>query len=161
MENRLGNAIRNKIIGLIKTLVIPIITYGYPVFSNLTVRLSAKLQAAFNSCTRFVLGIRKYDSMGNRRNIIFGCTLSDFLTQMIYTSMFKIVKLKEPDYLYSRLKFSRSLRTRCLVPITRKLASYNGMFFIKGLTLWNDLPYELKCIQTITVFKSKIKSLFQ
>lgn len=146
---------------MVKSLVIPFLTYGYPVFSNISKTLQNKLNAALNACTKFVLGTKKFDRLGNNRYIILGCNLNDYYNRLMCMCMFRVCKLKEPDYLVSHINFSVSTRTRQLTTIRRRTASFNNMFFIKGVKLWNNLPVDIRRIHRLTEFKTKCKIYFQ
>lgn len=142
---------------LVRTLIVPIFSYCSTVYCSLTTDIMKFLQAAFNACTRFVLGIRKYDRLGRNRNIILNCTLKQHFERSICFTIFKLITCKEPSYLYNRLKPSMSLRTLKLNPARRRLSSFDGMFFIKGITIWNNLPQGMRRISSLTEFKKCYK----
>lgn len=142
---------------LIRSLVVPYFTYGCRVFSSISKELHKKLNMAINACTRFVYGLRKFDRLGNKRNAILKCSLQDLYNNYCCLLLAKIIKTREPKYLYDRLQFAQSDRTRNLIPPARRLSSLDDLFFIKGVTLWNALPARLKNLETYTSFKTQLK----
>lgn len=144
---------------MVKTLLVPYFTYGCRVFSSLTRELFEMLNKAFNACTRFVFGCRKYDRLGTLKRAVLNCTLSDLYEMNMCLLLFKIIRSQEPSYLYERLRFSRSTRTLNLLPPSRRLSSLDGMFFIRSTALWNSLPLTLKAERSYTTFKRKYKEL--
>ena len=57
---------------------------------------------------------------------------------------------------------SRSLRSRSQMKLTVKIPKFARIggraFSFYAPSLWNNLPFELKCIQTITMFKAQLKT---
>lgn len=76
---------------LVKTLIIQIITYGYPVFRNITERLNDKLQLVVYACTRFVLGIRKYNRLCLNKKGLKNLTIS--IRDQIFIDLFERERL--------------------------------------------------------------------
>jgi hypothetical protein len=66
---------------LCKALLLPYFFYCDIVFSHLSSVDSRRLQLAFNSCTRFVFNLRRYDHLSTRRNELLVCL---FLIIMIF-----------------------------------------------------------------------------
>lgn len=145
---------------LVKSLVLPTFMYGSPVFQPSTKSLMTKLQTTLNACTRFVVGKRKFDRLGNDRNLILGSTLSRYYDQITCVTLFKIVRFNEPDYLFSRIQHTVSQRTRMLTTQRRNCQKYNNMFFLNGIKLWNSLPNELRRITRLSEFKRRCKEHF-
>lgn len=142
---------------LVRALVVPIFFYGCVVYCGMSAMLKAKLQVALNACTRFVFWLRRRDHIGRHHNAILGCSLTDYFEQCTCKLLFKVIKYKEPAYLYDRLTFMRSARQAGLQQLRRRLVTYDGMFFLRGPTLWNALPRELRITRNDSDFKKKLK----
>ena len=100
---------------LAKTLITPFLTYGANVFGDLDSVSFKKLQVSINNCARFVYNKRKYDHISQYSRNILGCTLADYLNirNLLFPQM--AITTKSPVYLYCKLKFSSSIRTRNLI----------------------------------------------
>lgn len=142
---------------LIKSLVLPIILYGHPVFNSMLASSQGKLQRVLNACTRFVLGLRSSLEHVTSNCIILGCTLQEYLNRNTLIHMFNIIKTHRPDYLYQRLSFSNSRRVLTIIQPRRNLSAFDKMFFLHGVTLWNGLPLGAKKCINIQDFRANLK----
>lgn len=142
---------------LVKSLIVPLFAYGCCVYSTNNAQMKSKLQSALNACTRFVFSLKKYDHISQYAKEILGCTMAEFFDRNITQQIFKIIRSQEPSYLYRRLSFSRSVRTQGLVPHRAVLEAHRGMFFVRGVKLWNELPLHLKSANGIRDFTRKLK----
>lgn len=142
-------------IRLVKTLLLPLISYGSPVYSTVNCSILKPLEKAFNACVRFAMGLSRRDRTGVHVKTILGCTLRKYLDLEICVAINKLVSCQKPLNLASKLKASRSIRTMKLIPIKNKFKTYNGMFFIRGVKLWNELPLALRKNTTVKTFRQK------
>lgn len=142
---------------LIKSLVLPIIMYGHPVFNSMLASSQGKLQRVLNACTRFVLGSRSTRDHVSDNHIILGCPLQEFLNRNTLTQMFSIILTCRPDYLHQRLNFSTSRRLLTLNQPRRNLSAFDKMFFLHGVALWNRLPPCIRRSISVQDFRSKLK----
>lgn len=138
---------------LIRSLVIPIIDYASPVFSNLSKTHMRKLVKVFNSCTRFAFGLTRQQGTSAYSHGILGCKLEVHFDVTICQMMHKLVKTGLPKYLADRLNYSVSQRTQRLNAPSNRLCRLNGMFFVKGVRLWNFLPTIIRNIQKPIPFR--------
>lgn len=145
---------------LVRSLILPFFLYGYPVFSAISSSLSTKLQQCFNACVRFICGLRKYDHLGDNADIILKCPLSKYYDKLICTTLHKIIHTKSPRYLFTKLNFMQSQRTKKLKSVPRRLSSYDSMFFIKSISLWNSLPLELRLTPNASKFKQNLNAYY-
>jgi hypothetical protein len=63
---------------LCKALLLPHFFYCDIVFAGLSCLDSRRLQVAFNSCTRYVFGIRRFDHLSVHRDVLLGMPLFFF-----------------------------------------------------------------------------------
>lgn len=138
---------------IIRSLIFPHISYAIEVYYSLSSKLKNQLQMAFNACTRLILGLRKYDRLGDSYGLLLNCTLDKFVDKATCCMLFKIIRNRSPEYLYRRIAFARSNRTRMLKTPSRRLSSFDGMFFVRGIALWNRLPLALRLSTTLSEFK--------
>lgn len=141
---------------LVIALIIPIITYAEVVYSNLDSLSQHKLQVAFNDSVRYIYGLRRYDRISELSRNVLGCSLQQYLNARNCIFLHNIITRKTPEYLYSRLNFSRSHRTFNInIPTFRYLNS-SRLFFIHSIRLWNSLPIHIKRINSPFNFKNSI-----
>lgn len=142
---------------LVRSLVIPILSYGSTIYGSHNRTNRAKLQKALNTCTRFVYGLRMSDHLRHYSSKILGCSLNQHLDFAILKQLVTTIHHGEPSFLSSRLISSTSRRTNGLVPLRNRHAAYDGMFFIRGVKLWNKLPYDVRQMRNPNKMISAIK----
>lgn len=146
---------------LIKTLIVPLITYGAIVFGNLDNASNSKLQIVINNCARYVFNKRKYDNISQYSIQILGCSLKSYLNVRNLIFLHKLVYTQEPEYLYNKLTFARSRRTCNIITPDYNYLSSSRMFFVSAVKLWNSLPNYLKIDHRALFFKMAVIQLFK
>ena len=141
---------------LIKSFIIPFITYGANVYGVLDSTSIKKLQLAINYCARFIYCKRKYDHISEESRTILGSTLQSYLNIRNLLLIHKIIYTKSPDYLHCFLKFSNSRRTHNIILPAHKQLTSSRMFFINAVRLWNSLPNSVKNQKNHLIFKTAI-----
>jgi hypothetical protein len=66
---------------------------------------------AFNSCTRNVFNLCRYDHLFIRRDELLGVPLFDYYDFRVLTFLFKLILLQRSGYLFADLISARSVRT--------------------------------------------------
>lgn len=143
-------------LNLVRALFMPIINYGSVVFSNPDSSSFRKLELAFNSAIRYVYGLRKFDHISRFSCSITGCSLREHINIRNCIFLFNIIKTRQPAYLYEKLCFAQSNRTRNInVPHFNYLSS-KRLFFFHAIRLWNSLPLTVRSCNSDSNFKKKI-----
>lgn len=120
----------------------------------------SKLELLLNNCVRYVYGLRKYDHVTEFRRKMLGCDLHDFYDYRACLQVFKLTKEHEPLYLYSKLQCLKSTRTNnILVPINYGNI-FNSSFFVRGISLWNSLPLQVKQSASLAAFRQNYAQHF-
>jgi hypothetical protein len=89
---------------LVRSLIVPIFLYFDVVyFSSLTGTEFRRLELAFNACTRYVYGLRRFDHIFEFSGEILGCTMLEYLKLRLAGFIRKIDIVGAPVYLSSRL----------------------------------------------------------
>lgn len=145
---------------LVKTLILPLITYSEVVYPRLDSASDHKLLVAFNNVTRYVYGLRRYDHISAFKTNILGCTLSQYISARNCIFLHKIIHTKSPRYLYTKLNFCQSARTLNIVVPTFKYLNSSRLFYVNSIRLWNSLPIQIKQIRGFTSFKNLIFKYF-
>jgi hypothetical protein len=146
---------------LVRALILPHLYYGNVIFFNAPKSCFKKLQKAINACTRFVYNIPGRTSPGRFRNVILGRFLQNHFKYHVCIFIFKLLKFKEPGYLYNSLRFSSSTRCRNLLLAENQSAHYNGSFFVRGISIWNSLPISIRTVSGLGAFKSRVLDYFK
>lgn len=127
--------------------------YGEFVYGNASVASLNKLRVALNSCIRYVFNLSRYSSVSQFHKTLIGCNFGNFHDFRICVQLFKIIKTKEPPYLYSNLQFLRNTRTRSLLIHQHSTTYYGNSMLMRGISLWNRLTPNLKMSISLKSFK--------
>jgi hypothetical protein len=141
---------------LVRSLIIPIFLYTDVVyFPSLTGLEFRRLELAFNACTRYVFGLRRFDHISEFSRGILGYTLFEYLELRLACFIHKIGLVGAPSYLSSLLVLGRSSRHRFItVPRPAPSTSLRGDSTVyRGIRLWNVLPSAAKSCRGMSMFK--------
>lgn len=141
---------------LVRSLIEPQFTYCDVVFNSLGSRSSRILQVAFNACLKYIFNLRRYDHVSEHSSKLFGCTLSEYLDLRLLVFMFNLLKYQKPKYLFDKLTLSSSQRTRNVMVIQHRTNSGHNSILGRGIRMWNQLPLNLKIINSFEGFKSGV-----
>ena len=144
---------------LVKTFLIPILSYGGLIYSDIDSASREKLQLCLNNAARFVFGKRKYDHISTYASqIVNNITVHFRIQNLIF--LHKLIHTGAPNYLYSKIIFSRSTRTcNITVPEYKYLVS-SRLFFVNAAKLWNSLPNDVKRLQNLQHFRLAVTKFF-
>jgi len=142
-----------------KTYLIPTLFYGIEVFSKCSYISKQRLEVAFNDIARYVFAIKRGEHITSSANQIFGISFENLLKCRVLIFLQKIIHTKEPSYLYNKLQFTRSNCINNIVPKLFNLANSKYQFYIHAVRLWNELPFDLKCIEFFSKYRAELKKL--
>lgn len=141
---------------LVKSLIIPKLTYCSSVFMGCNRSCWSKLSIIFNACTRYVCDIGKYKSVSGHTSEILGCSLENYFHYRACLFMFILLKTKAPLYLYNELVFPRKQRNRTLgFPSSMKTKQFTSTLSVMGSRLWNSLGSEIRTLDSTVKFKAQ------
>jgi hypothetical protein len=138
---------------LCKALLLPHFFYCDIVFSSLSYLDGRRLQVAFNSCTRYVFGIRRFDHLSVHRDVLLGMPLFVYFDFRVLSFFFRLIRSGTPGYLYSDLRRARSSRTANF--IFPDLCP-RGSVLVRGIRLWNELPLVIKESRSVAIFEGAV-----
>jgi hypothetical protein len=105
---------------LVRALIMPIVLHTDVVFFLCLISTALnRLQLAFNSCVRYVFGLRRFDHISEFESAILGCPL--------FTRLLISASVRLPGYGISRFRVPR-LRPLCVVTRHPFVASGFGIF---------------------------------
>lgn len=140
-------------IKLVKSLILPLLTYGDVVLGALDSTESSKLNVLFNTCTRYVFCIRRFDHISPYTTKVLGCTFLQYLKYRQCLFMFRVLKDLKPDYLHRDIVIGSSVRTKNIIIPRHRSRYLANSFMVYSAGLWNDLPYLMRRIDSLAKFK--------
>ena len=149
---------------LIHAFVISKLDIGNSLLYNIPLYLLDKLQLALNSAARILSRTSKYDHITPVLQTLHWLPIRQRIEFKILLQTWKILHGVAPCYLNELVRSyvpQRNLRSsnRLLLETQKTRVTYgNRAFFASAPDLWNRLPLELKTIDSLEVFKSKLKS---
>ena len=154
---------------LIHAFVTSKVDYCNSLLVNLPACLLYKLQKVQNTAARILTLSRKSEYFMPVLIDLHWLPVTLRIRYKLLLLVFKSLKTGQPSYLANLLTpytSSRSLRSSdkgLLQPVRYKLESYGKRSFkVTAPLLWNDLPHEICCANSIVSFKSLLKThLFQ
>ena len=105
---------------LAKTYLLPTLLYGCEIFANCDNRDKYKLNKLFNTITRYIFCLRKFDRVSMFSVQIFSMSFENLLNFKVLIALHKIIVTKIPIYLFNKLSFTLSSRYKYLRPIRTK-----------------------------------------
>mgnify|MGYP002716484922 CR=1 FL=1 len=150
---------------LVQTLVISHLDYCDTVYIDLTEVQSKRIQRIQNACVRFVHNARRYDHLTDYYRQLRWAKMHARRQLHVLMLLWKIIKYKQPTYLYDRFKFlseSHTFNTRSKERSTLVIHPHKSDFLAKSFTLtasraWNSIPCDIKNSPSLTIFKRKLK----
>ena len=147
---------------LAKTYLIPVLTYSSQLFSSCDYNSKRKLNTAYNAIIRYIYiyGLKRYDHISTYTKKLYGVLFDDYLKIKCLVFLHKLITTKEPNYLYTRLLFSRSTRGRNLIQFRHRSLISEWQYYIYSIRLWNTLPTNIKSTSNTNLFKKYLFDLF-
>lgn len=145
---------------LFLSFVFPHFLYADAVLYGMSEGCMKKLNRCFNACIRYVFRLNKYDHISSFRNRLIGCDLSTYFDFKICWFIKRLLTSRSPTYLYNKLNFSFDFNNNLrLIVRSNRLRCSNSSAFVKGVSLWNNLPVTLKRVASRSVFMERFVML--
>lgn len=146
---------------LFKSLLLPHFMFADVVYMNMTMGQFSKLEVALNDCVRYVYNKNRWTSVRHLQETLLGCPFRNFHDLRACLFLKKILNRRAPNYLFSKLTPLRGRRTLGFVVPVHNTVLYGESLFVKGVVVYNSLPFELKRDCTEALFKKGCTSYFQ
>ena len=152
---------------LIQSTFIPRIDYCNSLLSNVPQRLNNKLQRIQNHAARVIYKKRKRDHITPVLKELHWLPIRCRVSFKVLLITFKCLNGLAPEYLadlikrYSPprvLRSNDSLSGTLIVPRFKKLKHGGRSFSIVAPSLWNCLPSDIRNADTVSLFKSMLKT---
>ena len=153
---------KDLLVTIIKGLVFSKMFYCSSVWSNTSVTNINKLQAIQNFAARIVTRSRKFDHITPILKQLRWMPVKDHLFYRDALLTFKCMNGKAPTNLCSRFIkrgtiSGRSTRNANILDIPcYKTATGQRSFLYRAVTIWNNLPSDIKLSSTMNIFKRKL-----
>lgn len=145
---------------LFKALILPhfiscdfLLTQASSLFFN-------KLKVALNSCIRFVFNLTRFQHVSHLQAKLIGCPFENFGKMRCCLLIFQLLKSRQPDYLFSKLRPLRNTRCQKFSMPRHRTAKYGYSFFVRGVATWNSLPNNLTLQTSEAAFRRECIEYF-
>ena len=132
-----------------------VIVYCLPLFGGCESRDVDDLQKLQNKMARLVTNSQIRRNREEMFNQVEWLTVKQLMVYHTLTTVFRIRKTGEPEGLASTLNYEN--RNNNIIFPTSNLTLYRKSFTYRGICLWNRIPKDIKNVQTIGLFKSRLK----
>ena len=130
--------------------------------------LTSQLQRVQNASAKLIKKARKYDHVSPLLADLHWLPVNHRITYKVLLLTFKALNNKGPSYLKDLFTFyhpSRNLRSSMddltlNTPKTRLITFGDRSFSAVAVTEWNKLPLQIRSTDTVSAFKSKLKTYF-
>ena len=163
-KNFLSKTMRKR---LVQSLVIPIMDYGDVIYSCVNSINDSRIRKCYNSCVKFITGLRKFDhvtaairetkllSPEHRHELHVACLTHKVLCNGV------------PSYLRENISFLseaniRQTRNSSMLKIpVHRLETFKCSFTYRSAVIWNQLPINIRILDTHPVFSAKAHAYFE
>lgn len=150
---------------LCESLIFPIIAYCLVSFYNCLDKNSKnRLQKLQNSCCRFVFGLRKYDHISEKINILQWLKIDNMYKYQTCNFTQKIISTKTPSYLFDRFIFRSDVNRTLRYPNKLEFPVYSSSIFRRSylynaILLFNNIENNVKKM-SLSTFRKKLKEVY-
>ena len=163
--NRVKSSFDHKtLLLIISSLVMSKLLYGSSEWANTSGKNIEKLQKVQNFAGRIVCNIQKYDHVSPAMRQLNWLPIKQQLVYKDTVMAYKCLNKLAPPYLCDKFVkrselYSRQTRNnnQLDIPLFRT-ASGQRTFYYRAVKIWNSLENELREIQSIRLFKRKLKT---
>lgn len=138
-------------IKLFKSLLLPHLSYGLELVINASAAAVDRLRIALNSCVRWVFNLSWRSRVTHLQRQLLGCSYYNFFKLRCCVTLFKIIR-SGPSYLSEKLLPFRSNRVRNFILPQYSTSHYGSSFFVRAVVYWNQLPAEIKTLNSLVRF---------
>ena len=147
----------------------PVLEYASVVWDNCTVREKESLEKNQNEAARIVTGVTRSISLENLYREIGWLTLSDRRKYRKLVLTYKIFNGQTPNYLLDMFPPNVNARTQYTLRnangidvIAHRTELFASFFFLipSAIKLWNELPVDIKSMQSLSLLKSYVMLSF-
>ena len=162
--NRVKHVLDKSLLTLIiRSIVFSKLYYCSSVWANITASNISKLQAVQNFAARIIMKSRKFDHITPLLNELHWIPVKLYLLYRDAVLTFKCLNGTTPESLSQQFVRRADISGRCTrnsnsldIPFF-KSATGQRTFHYRAVSLWNELPENIKCSSSISIFKHKLR----
>ena len=162
--NRVKHVLDKSLLTLIiRSIVFSKLYYCSSVYANITASNISKLQAVQNFAARIIMKSRKFDHITPLLNELHWIPVKLHLLYRDAVLTFKCLNGTTPESLSQQFVRRADISGRCTrnsnsldIPFF-KSATGQRTFHYRAVSLWNELPENIKCSLSISIFKHKLR----
>ena len=140
---------------IVQGLFNSVLCYCLPLFGGCNSSEVKVLQSHQNRAGRIVLNLPPRFNRDSMFSMLGWMTVQQLIVYHTVLAVYRIRNSREPEYLARALNRD-NYRGNIVVQNTR-LGLYKKSFILRGSTLWNDLPKELRKTKKIGSFKKELR----
>ena len=162
--NRVKHVLDKSLLTLIiRSIVFSKLYYCSSVWANITASNISKLQAVQNFAARIIMKSRKFDHITPLLNELHWIPVKLHLLYRDAVLTFKCLNGTTPESLSQQFVRRADISGRCTrnsnsldIPFF-KSATGQRTYHYRAVSLWNELPENIKCSSSISIFKHKLR----
>lgn len=143
---------------LVQALIMAKFMYLSNIYMSCSRALWNQITLCFNSCLRYIFGLKKFDSISPYRDELLGCSIENFVKFRACLFMFNLLRHKSPLYLYNEINFPRRPRNGRIVATKCRNCQESKSYFVYCVHLWNSLSSDIRCLDSVSAFKQECLS---
>lgn len=145
---------------IFKSFILPYFMSCDFLLPSVSMRTLDRLRVSLNACVRFVFNLGRLDRVSHLQSELLGYSFYNFIKARSCLLVHKIITTKCPAYLHEKLIPFRSGRLNKYVLPLHSTAFYSRTLFVRGVSLWNSLPNNLRDQKSYITFKKQCKEHF-
>ena len=145
---------------LFKSLILPFFNYGDIILLMMSQESKHLLRKTLNMCVRFIYGLNSGDHVSHLHSTLLGCPFDKYYEFRSNLFMYRLTKNCEPAYLYDHLCSSSRTQVNRFIPHINRTSFFNASFFVRGISIWNSLPYGLRNSRNFESFRRELKIFY-
>ncbi len=148
---------------LCDSLILSNFNYCDILFGNINVSFQNKIQKMQNSCLRFCFSLKKHDHITSYLKLSNWLNMHNRRISHSLIMIYKIIHNLAPSYLAeiinrSHIEHRFQTRSHDFLPIPHYHRSIKQQsFFVKAISIYNQLPVHIKTSPSVSAFKHRIK----
>ena len=156
-------------ITLVTTQVLPKLDFCNAILVSSSEKEIKPLQRTMNSAVRFIFKLRRRDHIRPYLFKLHFLPIRQRIDFKVSLLAFKIKHKIAPDYLqelYEDYQPTTDITMRLGIGRDISMFKYwdrsvnSKLFFCKLITNWNSLPFEIRTSETLSIFKTKLKTYY-
>ena len=143
---------------IINSIIVCKLDYCNALYCGISDCLIQQLQLIQNAAAKAIVGLYKYDHLGNTLKELHWLPISYRIKFKVLLLVYKCINGMGPVYLTSMFKFANFTHNIQLIE-PRILSQYGERSFQKaGPKMWNELPLDIKTCNSLESFKVALKT---